>query len=44
VLENPLILAITDFLDTIALEFTKAITSTAKASIPVNKPGARPKP
>jgi hypothetical protein len=44
VLENPHILAITDFLDTTALELTEAITTTAKASIPVSKPGARPKP
>jgi hypothetical protein len=44
VLENPPILLITDFLDTIALELTKVITSTTKASIPVNKPRARPKP
>jgi hypothetical protein len=44
VLENPPILAITDFLDTAALELTEAITSAAKASIPVSKPGARPKP
>jgi hypothetical protein len=44
VLENPLILVITDFLDIIALELTKAITSTAKASILVNKPRTRPKP
>jgi hypothetical protein len=44
VLENPYILAITDFLDIITLELTKAITTTAKASIPVSKPGARPKP
>jgi hypothetical protein len=44
VLENPLILVITNFLDTAALELTEAITSAAKASIPVNKPGARPKP
>jgi hypothetical protein len=44
VLENPYILAITDFLDIIALEFTEAITIAAKASIPVSKPGARPKP
>jgi hypothetical protein len=44
VLENLLILAITDFLDTVALEFTEAITTTAKASILVSKLGARPKP
>jgi hypothetical protein len=44
VLENPHILAITDFLDTIVLELTEAITTAAKASIPVSKPGARPKP
>jgi hypothetical protein len=43
-LENPYILAITDFLDIAALELTKAITTAAKASIPVSKPGARPKP
>jgi hypothetical protein len=43
VLENPPILVITDFLDTAALELTKAITSAAKTSIPVSKPGARPK-
>jgi hypothetical protein len=43
-LENPYILVITDFLDIIALELTEAITTTAKTSIPVNKPGARPKP
>jgi hypothetical protein len=43
-LENLHILAITDFLDIIALELTEAITTTAKASIPVSKPGARPKP
>jgi hypothetical protein len=43
-LENLHILAITDFLDTAALELTKAITIAAKASILVNKPGARPKP
>jgi hypothetical protein len=43
-LENPLILAITDFLDIIALELTEAITTTVKTSIPVSKPGARPKP
>jgi hypothetical protein len=44
VLENPHILAITDFLDIAALELTEAITITAKASILVSKPGARPKP
>jgi hypothetical protein len=44
VLENPYILAITDFLDIVALELTEAITTAAKASIPVSKPGARPKP
>jgi hypothetical protein len=44
VLENPYILAITDFLDIIALELTEAITTTAKASILISKPGARPKP
>jgi hypothetical protein len=44
VLENPYILAITNFLDIIALELTKAITIAAKTSILVNKPGARPKP
>jgi hypothetical protein len=44
VLDNPHILAITDFLDIIALELTEAITTIAKASILVNKPGARPKP
>jgi hypothetical protein len=43
-LENLHILAITDFLDTIALELTKAITTATKASILVSKPGARPKP
>jgi hypothetical protein len=43
VLENLYILAITDFLDIIALEFTKAITITTKTSILVSKPGARPK-
>jgi hypothetical protein len=43
-LENPYILAITNFLDIIALELTEAITTVAKASIPVSKPGARPKP
>jgi hypothetical protein len=44
VLENLLILAITDFLDIVALELTEAITTATKTSIPVNKPGARPKP
>jgi hypothetical protein len=44
VLENPHILAITDFLDIIALELTEAITTAAKANIPVSKLGARPKP
>jgi hypothetical protein len=44
VLENPLILLITDFLDTTALELIAAITSAAKTSILVSKPGARPKP
>jgi hypothetical protein len=44
VLENLHILAITNFLDIIALELTEAITTAAKASIPVSKPGARPKP
>jgi hypothetical protein len=44
VLENPYILAITDFLDIVALELTEVITTAAKASIPVSKPGARPKP
>jgi hypothetical protein len=44
VLENLYILVITDFLDIIALELTKAIITAAKANIPVNKPGARPKP
>jgi hypothetical protein len=44
VLEDPPILAITDFLDTAALELTEAITTTAKASILVNKPETRPKP
>jgi hypothetical protein len=44
VLENPYILAITDFLDIIALELTEAITTAAKTSILVSKPGARPKP
>jgi hypothetical protein len=43
-LENPPILAITDFLDIVALELTEAITTAAKASIPVSKPGARSKP
>jgi hypothetical protein len=44
VLENPPILAITDFLDIIALELTETITTTTKANILVSKPGARPKP
>jgi hypothetical protein len=44
ILENPFILVITDFLDIVALEITEAITTAAKASIPVSKPGARPKP
>jgi hypothetical protein len=44
ILKNLYILVITDFLDIIALELTEAITTTAKASIPVSKPGARPKP
>jgi hypothetical protein len=44
VLENPYILVITDFLDIVALELTEAITTATKASIPVNKPGARSKP
>jgi hypothetical protein len=44
VLENPYILVITDFLDIIALELTEAITTAAKASILVSKPGTRPKP
>jgi hypothetical protein len=44
VLENLYILAITDFLDIIALELTEAITTATKTSIPVSKPGARPKP
>jgi hypothetical protein len=44
VLENPYILVITDFLDIVALELTETITTAAKASIPVSKPGARPKP
>jgi hypothetical protein len=44
VLENLYILAITDFLDIIALELTEAITTTTKTSILVSKPGARPKP
>jgi hypothetical protein len=44
VLENLLILAITDFLDIIALELTKTITTTAKTNILVSKPRARPKP
>jgi hypothetical protein len=44
VLENLYILVITDFLDIIALELTEAIITAAKASIPVSKPGARPKP
>jgi hypothetical protein len=43
-LENPPILAITDFLDIITLELIEAITITAKTNILVNKPGARPKP
>jgi hypothetical protein len=43
-LKNLYILAITDFLDIIALELTEAITTAAKTSIPVSKPGARPKP
>jgi hypothetical protein len=43
-LENPYILVITDFLDIITLEFTKIITTIAKTSILVSKPGARPKP
>jgi hypothetical protein len=44
ILENPYILAITDFLDIIALEFTKIITTIAKTSILVSKLRARPKP
>jgi hypothetical protein len=44
VLENLYILVITDFLDIAALELTETITTTAKTSILVNKPGARPKP
>jgi hypothetical protein len=44
ILENLLILAITDFLDIAALELTEAITTTAKTSIPVNKLETRPKP
>jgi hypothetical protein len=44
VLENLYILAITNFLDIVALELTEAITTAAKTSIPVSKPGARPKP
>jgi hypothetical protein len=44
VLENLYILAITDFLDIVALELTEAITTATKASIPVSKLGARPKP
>jgi hypothetical protein len=44
VLENPHILVITDFLDIIALELTEAITTVVKASIPVSKLEARPKP
>ena len=44
VLENLYILVITDFLDIVALELTEAITTAAKASIPVSKPGAKPKP
>jgi hypothetical protein len=43
ILENPLILVITNFLDIIALEFTEVITIAAKTSIPISKPGARPK-
>jgi hypothetical protein len=44
ILENLYILAITDFLDIITLELTEAITTTAKANIPVSKLGTRPKP
>jgi hypothetical protein len=44
ILENPYILAITDFLDITALELTEAITTAAKTSILVSKLGARPKP
>jgi hypothetical protein len=44
ILENLLILVITDFLDIIALELTEAIITTAKTSILVSKLGARPKP
>ena len=33
-----------DFLDSAAMELTSAITSAAKASIPIKKPGARSKP
>jgi hypothetical protein len=43
ILENLYILVITDFLDIVALELTEAITTAAKTSIPVSKPGARPK-
>jgi hypothetical protein len=39
VLENPYILAITDFLDIVALELTEVITTATKASILVSKPG-----
>jgi Reverse transcriptase (RNA-dependent DNA polymerase)/Endonuclease-reverse transcriptase len=35
---------LTDFLDSAAIELTSAITLAAKASIPINKPGARSKP
>jgi hypothetical protein len=35
---------LTDFLDSAAIELTSAITSATKASIPMAKPGARPKP
>jgi hypothetical protein len=44
ILENLYILVITNFLDIVTLEFTEVITTTAKASILVSKPGARPKP
>jgi hypothetical protein len=43
-LENLYILVITNFLDIVTLELTETITTTAKTSILVNKPGARPKP
>ena len=37
-------LKITDFFDLAAQELTSAITSAAKASIPISRPGARAKP